>query len=141
VERLPIFIYGTLCSGERNAGLIARALAAQQPATFAGTLRVMLNDGYPYPCLQAGSGPVVGSLVTLHEALYDEALARLDRLEDYLPESDRGLYLRRIVEVNAKDGPAKAWTYLWNGPPPNGPLLEDGDFCRWNRARNARETA
>lgn len=137
VPRLPLFIYGTLRNGERNRHLLAGRIQQELPATISGRLVIIEGDDYPYPALLPGCDLVRGSLVFPQPRHYCDLLTAIDRLEDYEPASDIGLYLRRSVEVETAGGRSLAWTYLWNGPLTAGRQLSNGDFCHWSRIRNS----
>jgi len=137
MEQLPLFLYGTLCHGERNRHLIADAVERSLPGTVRGSLQLRLDDNYPYPCLIEGTDRVGGELVYLTSQRYRVLLQVIDELEEYDPRSDSGLYLRRRIRVDSAEGQVSAWTYLWNGALPAGPTMAGGDFQRWSRRSRA----
>ena len=118
------FVYGTLKRGQSNYPLIAPYVRAVEPAATCG----LLFDHGPFPALVAGEGDVLGELVTIDPAGLDEALAIVDRLEDFRPDDPAGsMYLRRVVAVETHGGVrARAYCYFYNrdpaglGPVPSG---------------------
>lgn len=133
---LPVFVYGTLRPGERNfSDFLAGRTERIVRAAAEGLLFLHLTDEYRYPCLVRGPGEVVGELVYLKREVYEETLERLDALEDYCAETDRGLYLRREASVRTASGETEpAWVYFWNLPGRPGPQIESGDFKAWRTA-------
>jgi gamma-glutamylcyclotransferase (GGCT)/AIG2-like uncharacterized protein YtfP len=126
---IVLAVYGTLRHGEWNAPLL-------DGATFVGTGRVTgvlrempptASRRYAYPSLVFdGPGQVVVELYELADAA---ALAAADDLEGYDPADESGSeYVRRAVDVI--DGPlARAWIYIYNGPPEEmGQVIASGDW-------------
>ncbi|MFD7283693.1 gamma-glutamylcyclotransferase family protein [Streptomyces sp. NPDC059862] len=111
--RLPFFVYGTLRPGEPNHDLFLRGrTSAEEPGRLSGAV-LYDGPGYPYAVEEPG-GTVSGELVTALPHAYDELLAALDRLEEYLPGDPRSLYERVEREVvRDTDGAAvRAWVYI-----------------------------
>jgi len=135
--QLPLFIYGTLLKGECNHHLLAGRLHQELPATCQGTLLLIEGDGYPYPALTAGDQVIHGRLIYPRREVYGQLLREIDALEDYNPERDAGLYLRRTLEVKCGEMRLPAQSYLWNGPVTAGHVIPDGDFSRWNSSQKA----
>ncbi|CAM5439298.1 hypothetical protein TMEC54S_03211 [Thauera mechernichensis] len=108
-----VFVYGTLLSGERNAGLIpAQCVKARQPATVAGAL-FDTGNGYPALALQDGArGVVQGECLQIEDL--PALLGTLDRLEGFAGYDDPApLFYRTIVEAKTKGrGAVKAWCYV-----------------------------
>ncbi|MBB1158410.1 MULTISPECIES: gamma-glutamylcyclotransferase family protein [Amycolatopsis] len=115
MEQLPVFVYGTLRSGQRNHGLIGDRVAQRFPARAAGL--GLFGDRIPFALDRPGQ-QVVGELMVLAEAQYEAAMADLDRLEKYHPDRPGDcLYLRvrRPVDYLAENGEwaeTPAWLYL-----------------------------
>ncbi|AMW10345.1 hypothetical protein A4E84_12970 [Streptomyces qaidamensis] len=111
---LPFFVYGTLRPGEVNHDLFLRGRTrSEEPGKLADTV-LYAGPGYPYAVEEPGGGVVSGELVTALPEAYEELLAELDRLEEYVPGDPRSLYERveRKV-VRAADGVAvRAWVYV-----------------------------
>ncbi|MFG2947454.1 gamma-glutamylcyclotransferase family protein [Streptomyces adustus] len=113
-EQLPFFVYGTLRPGGRyhDAFLGGRTRSAH-PARLAGAV-LYDGPGYPYAVEEPGGGGVRGELLTVPVEAYDELLAELDRLEEYVPGDPRSLYLRveREVGRDADGAAVRAWVYV-----------------------------
>ncbi|PTH88820.1 hypothetical protein C9J60_08245 [Streptomyces sp. A244] len=111
---LPFFVYGTLRPGEVNHGLFLRGRTrSEEPGRLADAV-LYAGPGYPYAVEEPGGGVVCGELVTALPEAYEELLAELDRLEEYVPGDPRSLYERveRKV-VRAADGVVvRAWVYV-----------------------------
>lgn len=117
-----LFVYGTLLTGEDQAGLLGQA--SRIPATTRGTLW-----GLPagYPALAGGHGVVHGELVTLADR---RLLEILDRYEGV----DEGLYRRVRIDVLVGLRTQIAWAYRMENPRARGGrLLRSG---RWRSLRN-----
>ncbi|KOV68633.1 hypothetical protein ADL00_12940 [Streptomyces sp. AS58] len=111
--RLPFFVYGTLRPGEPNHGLfLSGRTRTEEPGRLTGAV-LYDGPGYPYAVEEPG-GAVRGDLVTARTRDYDELLAALDRLEEYVPGDPRSLYERVEREVvREADGAAvRAWVYV-----------------------------
>lgn len=120
---LPLFVYGTLCSGEQQANLLGSAM--RRKAIVKGELYV-LPAGYPALVL-TGSKNVHGELVEMRDP-------RLFSLLDSYEGVDEGLFTR--VECEARVGlrSERAWVYTLDlGRARTGRLRPDGRFrsTRW----------
>jgi gamma-glutamylcyclotransferase (GGCT)/AIG2-like uncharacterized protein YtfP len=105
---LPIFVYGTLRSGEYNwQRYLKGRTQREQPAV--APRHVLYANEFPY--VVDGEGSVLGDLMTIGPELYAEVLRDIDGLEEFDPASATGWYLRvaRVVLVNAV--PTMAWIY------------------------------
>ncbi|MGW3723987.1 gamma-glutamylcyclotransferase family protein [Streptomyces sp. NPDC000851] len=132
--RLPFFVYGTLRPGEPNHDLFLRGRTnAEEPGRLSGAV-LYDGPGYPYAVEEPG-GAVSGELVTARPEAYDELLAALDRLEEYVPGDPRSLYERveREVVRDADGAAVRAWVYV--AAPAvaarlraRGKLIEGGDW-------------
>lgn len=108
--RLPFFLYGTLLPGECNHGLLRGRSRSWTPAELPGAL-LFDGPGHPYAVTDPGGSAVVrGELAEVPAESYEEVLAALDRLEEYVPGGN--LYERRPARVRGERGEATAWTYL-----------------------------
>ncbi|MFN8499308.1 MAG: gamma-glutamylcyclotransferase family protein [Anaerolineae bacterium] len=126
IERLPLFVYGTLRPGESAFRRIALFVKDIARAVLAGA---DLYDLGAYPMALPGDGVVVGELLTLHAETYVYALHRLDHYEGYDAQRDGGLYLRRRVTVTTAAESVAAWTYF--GTPDaaaDGRRIPSGDW-------------
>lgn len=109
-----IFVYGTLKKNQLRGSLWPRKPIARGPAITLGELW----DLGSYPGLQPGSDWVLGELWIFPPNDIEETFRVLDEIEEYDPKKDRGLYLRRQIDVRGVDaqdrlGPIqKAFTYL-----------------------------
>ncbi|QIB45948.1 gamma-glutamylcyclotransferase family protein [Streptomyces aureoverticillatus] len=112
-EHLPVFVYGTLRSGERNhAAYLRGRITSTTPACLQHTL-LYDGPGYPYAVETAEPALVHGDLITPIPAEYESLLAALDHLEDYSPGDPRNLYERVAREVTRVDGATtRAWVYV-----------------------------
>ncbi|MER7741089.1 gamma-glutamylcyclotransferase family protein [Streptomyces sp. NPDC096538] len=110
---LPFFVYGTLRPGEVNHDRFLRGRTArEEPGRLRGAV-LYEGPGYPY-AVEAPDGEVRGELVTALPEAYAELLARLDRLEEYVPGDPRNLYDRVARPVVRETGGAtvRAWVYV-----------------------------
>jgi gamma-glutamylcyclotransferase (GGCT)/AIG2-like uncharacterized protein YtfP len=130
--QLPLFVYGTLLSGEINHDLFLRGRTRrEEPGRLSGAV-LYDGPGYPYAVEERG-GVVHGELVTARPDEYEELLVALDRLEEYDPSDPRSLYQRVEREVTGAGGAVRAWVYL--AAPAvtarlraRGKLIESGDW-------------
>jgi gamma-glutamylcyclotransferase (GGCT)/AIG2-like uncharacterized protein YtfP len=112
-ERLPLFVYGTLKTGEINQDCLIGVEGKRCHALFdGGELFLVEGNGYNYPAMIIGNSLVEGELVWIGaDEDYDEALAKVDELE--LVDAE---YERRIVRVYQPDGALiEAYAYFWPG--------------------------
>ncbi|MEU4007816.1 gamma-glutamylcyclotransferase family protein [Streptomyces pseudogriseolus] len=110
---LPFFVYGTLRPGEVNHDRFLRGRTAhEEPGLLRGAV-LYEGPGYPY-AVEAPEGEVRGELVTARTESYEELLALLDRLEEYVPGDPRNLYDRveRTVVREADGTAVRAWVYV-----------------------------
>jgi gamma-glutamylcyclotransferase (GGCT)/AIG2-like uncharacterized protein YtfP len=109
---LPFFVYGTLRPGEPNHDLFLRGRTAVEEPGRLPDAALYDGPGYPYAVERPG-GEVRGELVTARPEAYEDLLAALDRLEEYVPGDPRNLYVRVARDVVRADGSAvRAWVYL-----------------------------
>ena len=110
--RLPFFVYGTLRPGGGNHQLVWPALASVRAAVLddhglyaPGALPYVM----PAPGLQ-----VRGTLLFIAPDRYDETLARLDRLEGFVPGRAGSNHYERTgcVTRDADGNQVTAWVYL-----------------------------
>ncbi len=114
--QLPIFVYGTLRPAASNFGVVEAWVETAQPATMAG-LQLWHLGSYPMVC--EGVGRVRGELLALDPSRYEEALARMDRLEGVdgaapgVPGPLGYWRARRTAILPGCGGsPPEAWVYL-----------------------------
>lgn len=110
---LPFFVYGTLRPGEINHDRFLRGRTAHEEAGLLRGAVLYEGPGYPY-AVEAPEGEVRGELVTARPQAYEELLALLDRLEEYVPGDPRNLYDRveRPVVREADGTTVRAWVYV-----------------------------
>ena len=111
---LPFFVYGTLRPGEVNHDLLLLGRTRSEEAARLADAVLYQGPGYPYAVEEPGGGPVSGELVTALPEAYEELLAELDRLEEYVPGDPRSLYVRveRKVVREADGAAVRAWVYV-----------------------------
>ena len=125
-EHLPFFVYGTLRPGEENYQLFAWGKTLREvPAVL--PQHTMYAGRYPCVADDAGAGEgagegeggsrVVGDLLFICPALYEQVLAAFDALERFDPMQEDPWYRRvtRTVDYVAEDGSPQhiaAWVYL-----------------------------
>lgn len=114
-ERLPVFVYGTLRSGQGNwSWALAGRTLTEQRGTLTGA-RMHDNHGFPFVLRSTDPGDtVVGEVMTVADADYTDVLRSLDGLEGYYgPDSTTNMYDRVIVEITLDTGETvRAYTYL-----------------------------
>ncbi|MET3292003.1 UNVERIFIED_CONTAM: gamma-glutamylcyclotransferase (GGCT)/AIG2-like uncharacterized protein YtfP [Brevibacillus sp. OAP136] len=104
-----VFVYGTLCQGQRYHHIIAPFAKHTQKATVRGTLYDLPVE---YPAMIEGDNPVKGELVELQNV--PEALRLLDELEDYEPNRDTNEYERIVVKAVTESGDeVECYLYLY----------------------------
>ncbi len=117
-EQLPVFVYGTLRTGQGNwqCFLQGRTIATH-PAIAPDQKMYVTNYAY----VTDGPGyQVIGELMEIQPQIYEQVMRDLDGLEDYDPrQPERGLYVRvqREVVVIRDDGRERrqhAWIYHLN---------------------------
>ena len=128
-EVVPLlFVYGSMMRGlERSSFLqnadrarfIGEAVASGKLYEF-GSLPCLLPDPLGHR--------VKGELYELYDP--ESSLATLDLIEGYWPEeSERGLYVRRLIHVRNHDGgEIEAWAYLFNFPADDLTEIVSGDY-------------
>jgi gamma-glutamylcyclotransferase (GGCT)/AIG2-like uncharacterized protein YtfP len=126
-----LFVYGTLMRGFDHP--MARLLAAHADFLGEATCRGRLYLVKHYPGLllsDAASDIVHGELFRLRTP--EELLREFDMYEacgEGFPEPTE--YLRRLVEVRHADGAnGQAWTYVYNWPVADLPVIVSGRFLQ-----------
>lgn len=115
-----IFVYGDLMRGQPHHGMLASA----EPRRIlpAKALGYLISVG-SYAAMVDGDGIVHGEYIEFdHE---DKLFPGLDAFEgeEYVRE-------RIMVEVDG-EGIKPAWTYRWQGTLQDGPLIESGDWRKY----------
>lgn len=108
VERMKVFVYGTLRKGEVNAHLLKNATCLEESCWTYG---LMYDSGEGYPALiPSRTYRAVGEL---YEVTEDE-LKLLDELEDYEEGGTNNLYDRVEQEIFTDEGSIIAYVYISN---------------------------
>lgn len=129
-----VFVYGTLRSEQTNHMVIEWAANDIQVAELDGY--AMYGSGVPH-IVPNPNYRVIGELVTLDDAAYDEAMQGLDMLEGFRPgRPDYSMYVREAVEVRVTETGelVRAWAYIGGtiarGGSRHATLIPDGDWVR-----------
>lgn len=125
-----VFVYGTLRRHEHNHILLMDAVSVSYQAKTRG---VLVDTGWGYPALAAGSEWVFGEVY----AVNDDQLARLDRLEGYRGAGANNHYerIRQVVMTDA--GEVDAYVYIYTNEIAVGlPRVAHGD---WKVARHWKD--
>lgn len=80
LQRLPMFVFGTLRYGESNHHFLENRYDKRLPAELVGYVRVESELGYPMIDLSSEES-VTGELFFLSEACYDQTMTDIDELE------------------------------------------------------------
>ncbi len=114
-DAVRVFVYGTLKRGLRNYPAMQGAGVSRVQAAFLRGFALYnvpnFERPYPYPCLIAGHGFVMGELHTLgaSELEPEDALRVLDHLEL------EGLEYRRVKAwVRCRGSLIRAWVYVYH---------------------------
>lgn len=99
-----VFTYGTLKRGEYNHGVLGDSEYIGEGALEGFD---MFTNG-SFPMIVEGDGLVFGEVYKVSD------LDRVDMLEGYVKESDKGMYLRRKKEIIMDDDNVECWVYIWN---------------------------
>jgi gamma-glutamylcyclotransferase (GGCT)/AIG2-like uncharacterized protein YtfP len=107
-ESFPLFVFGTLRSGQCNHDLLRGRYEKRLPARLFGFDRVG-----PLMIARNEAGCVLGELFFLPADLYTQIMADCDELEMLPPGETRGeWYERIIVTVSTSEGKFEAWAYV-----------------------------
>lgn len=144
----PVFVYGTLRSGQGNSVLMDRARERDLPAVMRSASMYTKHWGFPYA--KEDDDPnesIVGEIVWLSDSPEgDDARAALDYLEGFdsdFPSSSHYERVEREIEyLNPTNGTyetTKVWVYFARGTAAQSLLpqdkLESGDWVAENRTR------
>lgn len=117
----PFFVYGTLKPGEPNyTRLLAGRIVGEEPATLA---HAALYTAGPFPFmvrepdLVVPGDRVLGTLITVASAEYEQMLVDLDMLEAYTEGGSANMYERILLPVETSTGPRTAWVYVAGAEP------------------------
>ncbi|SEM72534.1 gamma-glutamylcyclotransferase family protein [Streptacidiphilus jiangxiensis] len=110
-RQLPVFVYGTLRSGQGNyRHILAGHTTSERPAVLHGYK--LLDSGVPFAVTGEGHR-VVGEVMDVESSTWAEVLYRLDGLEGYHGREDNSLYVRAVRRVELADGSEiDAYVYL-----------------------------
>ena len=110
-QKLPMFVFGTLRSGQCNHQLIQGRYDKRLQARLYGYAMVapLMIDVREDAC-------VTGELFFLSDAVYEQAMIEIDELE-MLPTGELvgEWYERTIVSVSTLEGEFEAWAYVKPG--------------------------
>lgn len=108
MERLPLFVFGTLRRGQRNHHLLEGRYERMLPGRLRGFARIEL-----LMIAREDGESVEGELYFLRSDQYAETLLDCDRLEGIAPGRDSGPEYRRMrVIVETSEGQRTAWAYV-----------------------------
>lgn len=112
MERLPLFVFGTLRRGEENHHYLAGRYDRVRAASLPDFRRETAAHGYPAAVAAPGES-VEGELFFLTPQHYDAVLRDCDLLEDLPPDKLVGeYYCRARVSVITPDETLTAWAYI-----------------------------
>ena len=116
-----VFVYGTLRTGECNAGWAGNA--RRQKAWTTGTI---YDTGFGFPAfVKRGRTRIAGEVLTVG----DDGFRSMDRLEGY-PR----LYRREQIQVHfVGGGSVLAWVYIMNNLPKDAKVIEGGDWISYRK--------
>lgn len=142
MEILPVFVYGTLRTGEPNwEWALRNKTVSDEQATLTG-VQMFDQGGFPY--VMRGDVPtetVVGDLMVIEPTIYEQVMSRLDGLEGYQPGRASNLYDREVVTVTTGDGVEhRAYVYIVSKRREaqvrlTCPRIESGDWIAFDTAR------
>lgn len=101
-----VAVYGTLRKGYGN-----HAILAEGKCEFLGQDTISGYDMYTnggFPMIVEGTRDIV---IEKYRVTDETTMRRLDRLEGYNPESDKGMYLRRTIKDSEEND---IDIYIWN---------------------------
>jgi gamma-glutamylcyclotransferase (GGCT)/AIG2-like uncharacterized protein YtfP len=109
--RLPLFVFGTLRSGQCNHHYLSGRYTQRLQARLYGYARVAL---FKYPMIDVREdGCVTGELFFLTEDIYEQVMVEIDELEMLPPGEMIGeWYERKVVTVSTSEGEFQAWAYV-----------------------------
>lgn len=111
MQRFPVFVYGTLRTGQPNHRLLDGAIASVTPGVLHHA--AMYGAGAPFPFVTDGDGTVTGELIHISSGRYTEMLRRLDSLEGFFgPDDPSNMYHRVQRPIETATHTVPAWVYL-----------------------------
>jgi gamma-glutamylcyclotransferase (GGCT)/AIG2-like uncharacterized protein YtfP len=139
LDRIPVFVYGTLMSGFANYRKYIQPYPHQAvPAKAKGRL-YHLPEGYPALVIAKDVDWIYGEIVFFPADCHAEVLAGLDELEEYFaPGDSRNEYERELIQVSRIDREeiCSAFTYTMRGEKERyartrGVLVSSGDWRQY----------
>lgn len=121
-----VFTYGTLCQGESREKIL---LELSEKKYLNQTIKGSIIDLKYYPGLIISNGVVHGEIH--HTKDISETVKKLDRIEGFSGYNDSSLFYRILTQ---SDG-ISCWAYLWNGNLNAGPIIESGNWMKFNKDR------
>lgn len=110
-ERLPLFVFGTLRSGQCNHHYLSGRYDKRLQARLYGYARVALVKHLMIDVCEDAC--TIGELFFLAEDIYEQAMAEIDELEMLPPGQLIGeWYERKVVTVSTSEGEFEAWAYV-----------------------------
>lgn len=123
----PVFVYGTLRSGQPNHRLFGDGVIELiTTARLDGAVMFGLGRGFPY--VIDGDGVVTGELVTVSSASFHRVMSTLDALEGYRGPGYDNHYDRVLRTVTADNATVTAWMYLATPRCSLGEPVPSGDW-------------
>ena len=108
IQRLPVFLYGSLRHSEENYTLLRGYTVHEEPA------RVEHMDLYAVgrqPVAIPGAHFVVGEIAAIKPLVYEQILSQLDAFENGLLEDNHFFQRRRCLATTADGSTHEAWIY------------------------------
>ncbi len=110
IETLPVFVYGTLRTGQGNwSRLLAGTTSMERPAVAPN--HVMWSRGVAF--ISDGAGQVMGDVMTISPDRYQAVMVELDRLEGIRDRQTGDGYaycrVQRVVVVDGEE--IEVWMY------------------------------
>ena len=121
-----VFTYGTLCQGESREKHI---LKFSEKKYLNQTIKGSLIDLKDYPGLIISNDVVYGELH--HTPNISETVKALDTIEGFEGYADSSLFCRILTGSNG----ISCWTYLWNKDLDDKPIIESGNWVKFNKGR------
>ncbi|GAA5531184.1 gamma-glutamylcyclotransferase family protein [Herpetosiphon gulosus] len=135
---LPLFVYGTLRTGEYNWKIYLAGKTRSETPAIVQQHQLYANR---YPYMIVGKGSVIGTLVEIEPALYETVMREIDELEQFRPNGN-SWYLRVARYVNVGDQQILAWMYYASERVTqyltNDHQITHGDWVRWNQEQAGR---
>lgn len=129
-EMIPVFVYGTLLSGESNYRIIEPFVQKVTPVQLRNYKMHSIQGHFPAIIKSKKNGVISGELMYLKPPRYQKAIDRLDRLEGYIEQAPEcSMYLREKVTVITESGDqVEAYAYIWNRSLKGCPKIPHGNW-------------